>query len=135
MRYDTFTSFTESSSWTAYNPGTNGVGITANGYNGGVFDGRYLYAIPQYKGINHRGEFLRYDTLASFTEASSWTAYDPGANSINLTTNGFVGGVFDGHYLYAIPYYNGANYHGEFLRLHIKEPAHIPSTIYGGSFL
>ena len=133
LRYDTQATFDASGSWTSYDPGADGVGTDPDGYFGGVFDGRYLYAMPDHNGTDRHGEFLRYDTQATFDASGSWTSYDPGGDGVGTDPDGYFGGVFDGRYLYAIPSYNGTDHHGEFLRFKAKRPPEVPNTVYGGS--
>ena len=80
------------------------------GFYGGVFDGRYLYMIPYHNSTAWHGLVARYDTTQSFTSASAWTFYNTAAQ--NSSSIGFIGGVFDGRYLYMIPYFSGGNYGG-----------------------
>ncbi len=64
------------------------------GFLGAVFDNRYVYFVPGTGGI-----FLRYDTLGSFTSSLSWSAFDASFTS-GLSTVSFLGGYFDGTYVY-----------------------------------
>jgi hypothetical protein len=115
LRYDTTASFTLASSWVTYDASnTNGAGSN-KGFEGGVFDGRYIYFVPNYNGVGMTGEVLRYDTRASFTLAGSWTSYNAGNTDGTGGNTGFVGAVFDGRYVYFSPSYNGAD-DGEVLR-------------------
>ncbi len=116
MRYDTQAPFKSTSSWVAYDAGSNGVGTDPDGYIGAVFDGRYIYFSPHHCAPNYSGEVLRYDTLASFTSTSSWSAYDPGANGVGTSPDGFCGAVYDGRYVYFVPNYRGTAPHGEVMR-------------------
>ncbi|MHC5081242.1 MAG: DUF2341 domain-containing protein, partial [Planctomycetota bacterium] len=116
MRYDTRASFTSTSSWSTFDAGANGVGSDPDGYWGGVFDGRYIYFVPYYNGSSRHGEVLRYDTQGAFTTVSSWATYDPGTNGVGGDADGYFGGVFDGRYVYFVPYHNGIDIHGLVLR-------------------
>ncbi len=116
LRYDTTASFTSAASWSTYDAGNNGVGTDPDGFVGAVFDGRYVYFVPYYNGVDNHGEVLRYDTTASFTTAGSWASYDPGANGVGSDPDGFAGAVFDGRFVYFMPYFNGTAAHGEVLR-------------------
>jgi hypothetical protein len=113
LRYDTQGAFSTSSSWQAYDAGSTS-GLNTRGYRGAVFDGRYVYFVPNNNGVYH-GLVLRYDTLVSFTNASSWSAFDAGSTD-GLLTRGYVGGVFDGRYIYFVPSYNGTANSGIVLR-------------------
>jgi len=104
------------SSWTTFDPGANGVDSNLDGYNGGAFDGRYIYFAPYDNNVEYHGKVLRYDTNESFLAASSWAAYDPGANGVGNDPDGYMGAAFDGRYVYFAPYYNGSKHHGEVLR-------------------
>lgn len=127
LRYDTQAEFKTGASWVAYPAGNIG-GFTTKGFQGAVFDGRYVYFIPFLNNsggggtIAPHGVFLRYDTSADFSTASSWTAYDSSlTKDVNtaagtLTTTGYYGGTFDGRYLYFAPHTNSGGYHGNVLR-------------------
>ena len=96
----------DSQRWTFLSASTVVSGFTT--YSGGVFDGRYLYFVPQF---NPPG-VLRYDTKASFTNPASWTAFVPtqsifSAGGAGSGTYLYGGGTFDGRYLYLAP--SGAN--------------------------
>ena len=60
LAWDTSLPFADAGSWTAYDPGANGVGSDPDGYFGGVFTGSYVVAIPCYNGTGYHGEFLRF---------------------------------------------------------------------------
>ena len=121
LRYDTQGAFSQAASWAAYDPGAHGVGDDPDGYFGAVFDGRYLYFVPENNGTERHGEVLFYDTLGEFTNASSWAAYDPGAHGIGHDPDGYRGAAFDGRYVYFTPYYNGTELHGEVLRYDVTD--------------
>lgn len=116
LRYDTQAQFLSASSWTTYDPGANGVGTDPDGYSGGAYDGRYIYFVPTYNGTQSHGEVLRYDTTAPFGVSTSWIAYDPGGNGVGSDPDGFVGAVYDGRFVYFVPYHNGTSASGEVLR-------------------
>ncbi|UCE61265.1 MAG: IPTL-CTERM sorting domain-containing protein [Phycisphaerales bacterium] len=116
LRCDTTGEFSDLSSWAAYNPSSHDIGYNATGYNDAVFDGRYVYFVPFYNSTGTHGEVLRYDTLATFDTPSAWNAYDPGANDVGNTPDGYKSAVFDGRYVYFAPSHTSAGYHGEVLR-------------------
>ncbi|MDP6087971.1 MAG: hypothetical protein QGF68_18295, partial [Nitrospinota bacterium] len=75
VRYDTFGAFEDPESWEAYNAaGTTG--MNTRGYDGGCYDGRYIYYVPFHEGENSRDGFhcrlLRYDTMKGFGDPSAW---------------------------------------------------------------
>jgi hypothetical protein len=116
LRCDTTGEFTHVSSWAAYNPSSQGIGYNATGYADAVFDGRYVYFVPLVNSTGSHGEVLRYDTSTAFDEPLSWDAYDPGANGVGITPDGYKSGVFDGRYVYFAPSHTNDGYHGEVLR-------------------
>jgi hypothetical protein len=116
LRLDTTGDFASASSWTTYDAGAHGVG-EKYGYAGVVFDGRYVYFVPNCTAHTaHHGEVRRYDTTGEFTDASSWAAYDAGVHGVGNDPDGYVGAVFDGRYVYFVPYYDDPIQHGEMLR-------------------
>ena len=85
--------------------------LVCKGYSGLVSDGEYIYFSPYYDGSNYHGKVLRLKVYAIFKNAGSWEAYDAGATD-GLTCTGFFGNpIFDGQFIYFIPYKNSA-YHG-----------------------
>jgi hypothetical protein len=122
LRLDTQSTFTTSSSWHGYDAGSTS-GLNTKGYDGAVFDGRYVYFVPNYNGDSYHGLVLRYDTQASFTNAPSWSAYDAGSTD-GLLARGFLGGMFDGRYVYFVPNYNGTAYNGVVMRYDTQRRVH-----------
>ena len=116
LRYDTTEEFRDVTSWAAYSPKANGIGYDPSGFNGGLFDGRYVYFIPYQNSGGSHGEFLRYDTTGEFSDADSWRVFNPSQNGVGVDPVGFVGGAFDGRYLYFAPYINSTGHHGEVMR-------------------
>ena len=98
IRYDTTAPFDVRESYTTYDASdTNGLACYC--YDGAVFDGRHIYFVP----LTECGNMLRYDTRKPFGEASSWRA----RNIIEATDPRIsmcVGAVFDGRYVYYVPY-------------------------------
>jgi hypothetical protein len=134
LRYDTQTAFTNATAWTAWNA-TNTSGLQTEGYDGAVFDGRYVHFTPYHtSGSVFHGVILSYDTLAPFATASSWSAVDAGGVG-GLATQGYVGAVSDGRYLYFAPYRNTNGFNGNVLRFDARLPRAIPATVSGGSNL
>ena len=112
-RYDTTLSFTDIGSYSVFD--TTTVNTNSKGFYGGLFDGRYLYLIPRFTstGIGS-GQITRYDTTMSFISAASYTVYD--TTNVNANSKGFRNGIFDGRYIYLIPFYNGTSYFGQITR-------------------
>jgi hypothetical protein len=123
IRHDTEGGFSDPSSWEAYDAaGTSG--LRCRGYDGGAFDGRYVYFIPFWDGADVRhgfhGQLMRYDTRLGFGAAAAWEAAD-GCAQAPPNPGGFNGGAFDGRYLYMAPWRRDAatpdiSAHGQVLR-------------------
>jgi hypothetical protein len=103
VRYDTLGNFTTPASWATYD--VSNVSPGAKGFFGAVFDGRYVYLIPQQNGAGYDGVVARYDTRVAFTAESAWTTFD--IASLDASAVGFFSGTFDGRYLYLCPYKDG----------------------------
>jgi prepilin-type N-terminal cleavage/methylation domain-containing protein len=114
MRYDTQGDFTTAGSWSSYDAGNTSPNTNTKGYTGASFDGRYVYFSPYWDGTAYSGKVLRYDTTGTFTTAGSWSSYD--ASGVGTNTKGYWGSVFDGRYVYFVPFYDGTSYHGKVLR-------------------
>lgn len=95
--------------------------LVCKGYSGLVSDGEYIYFSPYFDGSNYHGRVLRLKIYAVFKTAGSWEAYD--ASSVDsLTCTGFFGNpIFDGQFVYFIPYKNSV-YHGVVLRYDTTKP-------------
>ena len=102
--------FSVSASYSFFN--TASLNANSKGFYGAVFDGRYIYFVP-YFNTAYSGQVTRYDTTGSFTQSSSWSFFDTA--SLNANSKGFYGAVFDGRYIYFVPYNNG-NIHGQVTR-------------------
>lgn len=121
LRYDTRRPFANRDSWQSFDAaGTDG--LATGGFDGGFFDGRYVYYCPWTRQAPagqsvYHCNFLRYDTTGAFDDARSWSGYDAQATD-GLCTIGYNAGAFDGRYFYAAPLYDGEGdaYHGRVLR-------------------
>ena len=89
LRLDTKSNFHDSSSYSVFD--TKTISPETVCFDGGAFDGRYIYFVPLLNGV-----VLRYDTKGDFANWASWNSYD--AESTGMKMN--VGAVFDGRYLY-----------------------------------
>ncbi|HUJ60778.1 MAG TPA: hypothetical protein VLX92_19885 [Kofleriaceae bacterium] len=107
VRYDTQGTFGDAASWTTFD--LTSVDPNAKGYVFASYDGRYLYFAPHYNGA-YDGDVARYDTQGGFTDATSWSTFD--VSAVNASCKGFLGTIFDGRYIYLVPYYTGAAYDG-----------------------
>lgn len=109
VRYDTHGAFDSAVSWASID--LAGIDAACVGYNGGLFDGRYVYYCPRTGAAAH-GNALRYDTTKAFVTANfEW--FD--MTGKNANAKGYVGCAFDGRYVYYAPINNGA-YHGLTIR-------------------
>ena len=124
VRYDTLGDFENITSWQSYNAEKTG-GLETEGFDGGFFDGRYVYFEPfsrkfkeETTGRLFHSDFLRYDTRGKFDDPGSWTSYDASRTN-NLETIGYNGGAFDGRFFYLAPCFNAdyiSELHGRILR-------------------
>jgi uncharacterized protein YfaQ (DUF2300 family) len=103
-RYDTTMAFTTASSWSTFD--TTTVNAGASGFVGAVFDGRYVYLVPNSNSNGPHGLVVRYDTMAAFLTLGAWSSFD--LTGVNAGATGFVGGSFDGRYVYFAPNDNGS---------------------------
>ena len=111
--------FKNKANWEAFDASKIG-GLNAVGYFGASFDTKYVYYVPcNDKQSSFHGVVLRYNTKAPFSSASSWQAYDAGKTD-GLTTVGYAGAIFDGRYIYFIPFVDGKARHGKVLRYDTK---------------
>ncbi|MCB8960106.1 MAG: hypothetical protein H6651_07310 [Ardenticatenales bacterium] len=122
LRYDTAAPLTSLNSWASFDPGAHGIGVDPDGFTGVILAGQYLYFVPLFNGSEYDGEVLRFDREQPFDSPAAWTTFDPGAHGVGTDPDGYVGGVFDGRYLYLAPYHNGTHYHGEVLRFDTSAP-------------
>lgn len=93
LRMDTTGAFDSPDSYQVFD--TTVLGAEAVCFDGGAFDGRYVYFVPLLHGV-----VVRYDTQGRFDSADSWEAFD--ARPVGLGMN--VGAVFDGRWLYFCAY-------------------------------
>lgn len=121
MRYDTRAPFDSASSWTMFDPSSNGMTQAARGYNGGVSDGKYLYLAPFLNANGPHGDVLRYDLSKPFDQISSWTTIDVAAK-VEPKAKGYIGAAFDGQFVYFSPYSTDENLNSNVLRYNTKEP-------------
>ncbi|HCR19111.1 MAG TPA: hypothetical protein DIU35_16660 [Candidatus Latescibacteria bacterium] len=94
LRHDTLGDFDDPKSWASNDISSLGMEMCV----GAIFDGRYIYYV-QYA----HTKAVRYDTLGDFRNLSSWEVYDAGRTS-GLNTCGYDGAVFDGQYIYYVPF-------------------------------
>lgn len=111
VRFDTRGTFEDTASWSTYEM-MRTEGLAAVGFDGGLFDGRYIYFVPYYDGKDFfHGLLLRYDTTQPFEAATSWSVHDAGEVE-GLRTVGFNGALSDGRYFYFVPWQDGGSFPG-----------------------
>ncbi len=103
VRYDTTKPFAQTASWESFD--TAQVNANAVGFNGGQFDGRYVYFAPFGSGNGWGGTTIRFDTQGTFTNTSSWKAFD--MTVLDAQAHAMKGVVYDGRYLYYVPWLSG----------------------------
>jgi hypothetical protein len=95
---------------------------TAVGFYGGVFDGTFVHFVPYandaFGSVVHGGASglaARFRSDAGFVATASWATFD--LTSVNGDADGYVGGAFDGQYIYFAPHGNGIA-----IRLNVAAP-------------
>ncbi|MBF0099474.1 MAG: hypothetical protein HQK77_01055 [Desulfobacterales bacterium] len=78
------------------------------GFSGVVFDGRYIYLSPCNNGTTV-AQVLRFDPTLPFDQPDSWNIFE--ITKINPDSRGFVDLLFDGQYIYFIPFYQQLGKH------------------------
>ena len=99
-RFDKSQTFTSASAWQTYDAGVSG-------NEGAVYNGRYLYLVPLTGPTSGMLSSIvtQFDTSGSFTAPVNWTSFDTA--QLPGQPTGFVGGVFDGHHVYLVPFSAG----------------------------
>lgn len=117
-RYDTQATFTVASSWSTFD--TTTLNVNALDYVGAAFDGQYVYFVPAGP-TNSSGLVVRYNTKLDFGNdaGTSWTTADT-TQTVGGGFNGFASAVFDGTYVYLVPFANGGTYDGAIARYNTK---------------
>lgn len=115
LRYDTMQPFNSPAAYSAYDARAN-IGARG-GYAGAVVAGNYIYFVPNTGDTtDYHGEVLRYNTTQPFGNNSSWEKFEPSQNGVGTDAQGYIGGSFDGRYVYFSPHFNGSSFHNEVLR-------------------
>lgn len=113
VRFDTAGEFADPKCWASHDAGGTD-GLATSGFDGGYFDGRFVYFQPFFldageegrRDVRFHSHYLRYDPTRAFGDSSSWQARDASATD-GLHSVGYNGGAFDGRYFYAAPWQQG----------------------------
>jgi hypothetical protein len=110
VRFDTACDFINPAGWQSYRSDFTNE-LRTNGFDGGFFDGRFVYLVPfvfgsKAEGYTFHSNFLRYDPQGSFNDPESWVAHDASKVS-GLDSVGYNAGAFDGRYFYCAPWRRG----------------------------
>ncbi len=103
LRYDVTGNFADMSSWDVYDAINEDGANSMRGFIGDVFDGRYIYFVPNSNG-GYFGKILRYDATQDFFNTNSWDVYNAFAEDGVGEMTGFNGAVFDGRYVHFVPF-------------------------------
>ncbi|MGN7610532.1 hypothetical protein ACQZV8_00420 [Magnetococcales bacterium HHB-1] len=103
---------------------TTQIDPSSKGFSGAIFDGHYVYFIPLNNGQPF-GQITRYDTLRPYHEKTSWSLID--SARFNPQSCGFTDGLFDGRYLYMVPFFNG-QHHGQVTRFDTQSSPEDPQS-------
>lgn len=102
VRFDTEGDFQSLEAWTMFDAGVTD-GLDTRGFDGGFFDGRYVYFVPFFFDGHFHARWLRYDTQMPFENPEAWAAHEaPSAHGVRIV--GYNGGAFDGRFFYAAPW-------------------------------
>lgn len=101
LRYDTSEQFSNMESWDAFDAGLE------ISYQGGGFDGQYVYFAPGSSSDGGSGVVLRYNTEGPFTEPASWETTDLSMAFPESAPADFDGVAFDGTWIYLVPLTGG----------------------------
>ena len=97
--------------------GDAGAGLYSGGFSGAVSDGTFVYFIPNFVaagGVRTSQRVLvRFDprvaATSTFKNAAAWTLFDLGTlDDAGALNSGFLGGTYDGRYLYLAPSNDGS---------------------------
>lgn len=118
LRYDMSMAFTATGAWATFD--TTALNASAGGFEGAVFDGRYVYFVPA--GAQFTATLtVRYDTTMPLASTGAWETFD--IKGASAAAGGFVGGAFDGRYVYYVPYGSSTGMSGLVVRFDTTQPS------------
>lgn len=118
------TDFSDLGNWEVFNSTNTSGANDVRGFVGGVFDGRYIYCSPWWKGNTQSGKVLRYDTHGDFNSSENWTTYNAENEDGETDIRGLEGAVFDGRYVYFVPLHRDGIYYATVLRYDTRGDFH-----------
>lgn len=119
VRYDTQTDFLNSAGWQNFN--SQAIWPESRGFHSSVSANGWTWFIPYVReNRDYHGLIVRNRQADRFDDPMQWEAVD--LQRFHRGACGFVGGCFDGRYLYLSPYHNGQERHGLVARFDIKKP-------------
>jgi hypothetical protein len=123
IRFDTTADYADPAAWEATDVGGTD-GLATSGFDGGFFDGRYVYFIPFVSRMTDGSyafhtHLLRFDPRRAFADRGAWRACD-GSMTAGLRTTGYNAGAFDGRYFYFAPWQQGRDGETKQLLVHGK---------------
>jgi hypothetical protein len=105
-RYDPAQPISSSGAWVFFQ--TTQLAPALYGFLGVVFTGRYVVFVPWYNPtVTYSSTTLAYDTQGKFGELMSWTPFDLNQTDAGVSLAGYLGGQFDGRYVYFAPHQTG----------------------------
>jgi hypothetical protein len=109
VAYSAAGSFTDTASWTSFDLTT--LDPNAQGFYGALFDSGGIELVPFSSSLA-----MRYSgtLLADFAQAASWTPFD--TTTVLGTGHGYLGGAYDGRYVYYANATEGNHHDGNILR-------------------
>lgn len=119
VRYDTQTDFLSSAGWQFFNSQTQWP--KSRGFHSSVSADGWTWFIPYVReNRDYHGLIVRNRQADQFDDPAQWDAVD--LESFQPGACGYVGGCFDGRYLYLAPYHNRQERHGLVARFDTQKP-------------
>lgn len=113
VQFDTTLAFENPDSWKLFN--SEEKWTESRGFHGAAPTNEHTYFIPYVReNRDYHGFLVRHKKNTPFDNLQNWSKFD--LTIVHPLAKGFVGGCFDGQYLYLAPYFNGIERHGLVLR-------------------
>jgi len=109
VQFDTNKEFTNVSGWKIFNSELKWP--ESRGFHGAISTNEHTWFIPYVReNRDYHGFLVGYAHNTVFDDPQNWSCID--LTTVHPLAKGFVGGCFDGRYLYLAPYFNGSERHG-----------------------